>query len=197
MVVSGIFGIQPVVADPEATGSLDANPAQLVTPAGINRILEQKTLMFGVIALEDGELVALDGGIHRAAGHTARVLPDGSGRWERRVDTMGSDRRSGSGTLTLDAGERKRLNLWADAAWKLGDPANPWPPLDSGANPTVVRSPPPSVWAVLIRRGDVIRIVQGDTWIGKPDELVPLLDWLRERVDAAAGGERIVPSRSE
>ena len=42
------------------------------------------------------------------------------------------------------------------------------------------------VWAVAVRRGGSVRRVEGDAWTGSPDELRPLLDWLRKRVDGAA-----------
>jgi hypothetical protein len=158
---------------------------QAALESGRGAPLEKKTSMFGVIALEDGELAAMDGGTHGVSGHTARVLPDGSVRWERRVDSMGHDSNEGKGQVTLDAEERARLAGWADAAFELGGPAKPWPLPPPAGSPPAVNPPPPWCWAVLVRRGDEIRVVQGDTWTGTPPKLAPLLDWLRARVDAA------------
>ena len=146
-----------------------------------------KTRMFGIVPMADGELAAMDGGTHGVSGHTVRVLPDGTARWERRLDSMRPTGRAGSGALSLETGEPARIAAWAEEAWRLGDPAKPWPPPAAGGDhPFVPRPPPPWVWAVLVRRGDEVRSVEGSTWTGAPPELEPLLAWLRARVDAAS-----------
>jgi hypothetical protein len=176
-----LLSLTACAAADQAAPRSDMNTPAPSRPA----LLSQKTDMFGVIELAEGEVAVMDGGINRAAGHTVRVLPDGSGRWERRIDTMGNDQRKGRGELVLEKEELHRLKNWADEIWKFGDPANPWPPRKPGAGPPP--QPPPWVWAALVRRGDVVRMVQGDQWTGYPKELAPLIDWLRTRVDAAAG----------
>lgn len=149
--------------------------------------MEKKTNRFDVVSLEDGELVAMDGGTHGVPGHTVWVLPDGTARWERRVDSMGDDDREGEGIITPDAGEKSLLTAWANAAWNIGNPERPWPPPAPDGNPAWLNPVPPWVWAVLVRRGDEIRIVEGDTWTGAPPELEPLLDWMATRIDETCG----------
>jgi hypothetical protein len=148
--------------------------------------MKRKTRMFGEVEVGDGELVFMDGGTHGVPGHTARVAPDGTMRWERRVDSMGEDRNTGEGSLCLDDRERARLGGWAEAAFRLGDPGRPWPPpVPAEGPPSRPPEPPRYCWVVLLRRGAAIRAVEGDNWTGEPEELVPMMRWLVERVDRA------------
>ena len=160
-------------------------------PAGDSTVtVPVRTAMFGTLALADGEIVAWDGGTHGVAGHEVRVLPGGPARWVRRTGSFMPHGREGEGTFDLTPEERSRLSAWADAAWRLGDPARPWPARPKKGHAGPPPEPPRWVWVVAVRRGGEARAVEGDSWTGNPDELAALLDWLAKRVDALSEGAR-------
>jgi hypothetical protein len=153
-------------------------PLALAAAAGGKRSV--KLTYFGDVEVADGELVVMDGGIHGVQGHTLRVAPDGSARWERRVESLQPSGKPGAGSARLSADEAGRVKAWGDAVWPLGGKS--WyPPPDRG--------PPRWVWAIVLRRGDEIRALEGGATAppdGAPDAARPLLKWLVEKVDALA-----------
>ena len=136
-----------------------------------------KTVYFGEQPPAGFVAAVMDGGTHGVPGHTIAVASDGTGRWERRVDSMAASGERGSGVLELEAAEWTRLRAWLDVAWELagGERARFFGPISAG--------PPRWVWAVAMRRAEVVRVVEGGTPGSRdgPQELAPLLEWLRAK----------------
>lgn len=138
---------------------------------------EVKVPYFGTVAVADGELVVQDGGSHGVQGHTLRIGPEGRATWERRVEGLRPQGSAGAGSFTPNEDELRDLAGWAETAWDLC--ARPKPPRAPSTQA------PRWVWAVVVRRGNEARwLADGDH---APDELRPLLDWLRKRVDGLGG----------
>lgn len=139
-----------------------------------------KLAHFGEIALADGDTVVVDGGTHGVSGHTLGVRASGTVEWARRVGTTGPRGAVGAGTTTLDDATRAQVTAWIDEAW-IHAANNPTPSTRAPG------APPRWVWAIAMRRGDEVRVVERDPAIADPPtELAPLLDFLRDAVDKAA-----------
>jgi len=141
-----------------------------------------KTVFFGEVETDGVALAVMDGGTHGVQGHTIVVGSGGAAAWDRRLDSLRPRGRAGHGGLELTDDERRQIEGWSSAAWDAAGPRgrtsfflDPWDP------------PPRWVWAVVVRRGDEARLVEGSA-IGRlhgplPPPLRALLDWLVHRVD--------------
>lgn len=139
-----------------------------------------KLAHFGEVTLADGDVVIVDGGTHGVSGHTLAFRRSGVVEWARRVGTMGPRGAVGAGTMTLDDATRATAAGWLDEAWVYAA-NNPTPSTRAPG------APPRWVWAIAMRRGDEVRVVERDPAIADPPaELSPLLDFLRDAVDRAA-----------
>ena len=146
--------------------------------------LAARASYFGEILLDDGDVALMDGGTHGVSGPTVEARADGSARWARRVDSMAPRGTVGGGPLTIAPSDRGRLIAWVDAAWqRAGQPVGPTQGPPSG--------PPRWVWAIAMRRGDEVRVLEGGA-TGRPDaEIAPALDWLSSVVDQAAADAHV------
>jgi hypothetical protein len=173
-----------------ACWSGDAPPPATTTTTAKEPVMPRSTkpmtvkpAMFGDVTIEDGAIHLMDGGIHGVQGHTIVVPPDGTRvTWERRVDGMQPSGKAGNGTIDLMRDELGRVRAWADAAWKLA-------PMGRKSFADPADGVPRWVWAIVVRRGDEIRVLDGGG-MSPPDdapaETKSALAWLIERVDAAA-----------
>ena len=140
-----------------------------------------KLSYFGGVAIRDGELILMDGGIHGVQGHTLAVAPDGAGRWERRVDSFRPSGKPGAGTFKPDKDELARARAAADRLWVAAEKKSArsfFAPLGHG--------PPRWVWAIVLRRGDEVRALEGGAVTrtdGAPEDARVLLQWMIDRVD--------------
>lgn len=131
---------------------------------------------FGTVAVGDGELVVQDGGTHGVQGHSLRIGPEGRATWERRLEGLRAQGSAAYGSFVPSEDELRDLASWADVAWDLC--ARPKPPSRPPQQPRWV-------WCVVVRRGNEARwLADGDS---APDELKPMLDWLRRRIDGLGG----------
>lgn len=144
--------------------------------------IDVKTRYFGTVSVADGAVAIMDGGTHGNAGHTIVAAPDGAATWARRIDSMRPDGVAGKGDFELSADEHERLRVWADDVWDYAGPDSTemFPPVEKGA--------PRWVWAIVVRRGDEVRVLQGGSIAplrgGLPDAAQQLLEWVGDRVDA-------------
>lgn len=142
-----------------------------------------KTSMFDEIAIDDGAIHLADGGIHGVQGHTLVVPASGAAKWERRLDSMRPSGKAASGTLKLSADEAKQLRAWADKLWDLA-------PNGTASFDTDLKDGPPRwVWVIVLRRGEQVRVLSGGNIAppkGAPEPAKATLEWLIQRVDAAA-----------
>lgn len=150
-------------------------------PAGTKTV---KVSMFGQVAIADGAIILMDGGIHGIQGHTLSVPSAGATTWERRLDGMYPNGKAGSGSVELDAAELTDLRTWADGMWKLAAKGSVSfdPPREHGV--------PHWVWAIVLRRGDEVRVLDGGGMSppdNAPDPVKQALEWLVKRVNALSG----------
>jgi len=139
-----------------------------------------KLTFFGEVTLADGELAVMDGGTHGVQGHTVVLGPDGGAAWERRLEGMSPSGKPGSGSFRPTHEELGRLGAWSERIWELAA-------RDVRFYPSIHHGPPRWVWAIVLRRGDETRALEGGAiprGQGAPEEARPLLDWMVERVDA-------------
>jgi len=139
--------------------------------------------MFDEVAIDDGAVLIMDGGIHGVQGHTLAIPATGAVQWERRLDGMQPSGKAGKGEFALTADEARRVAMWRDQLWKRAPTGN------------ASFSPPPSegvprwVWAIVLRQGDQARVLSGgamESPAGAPSEAADALRWLVTRVDAAS-----------
>lgn len=173
----------PVATDAETaeTPTMPTTPATPTTPSTTTKTV--KVPMFSDVAIEDGAIHLMDGGIHGIQGHTLVIPASGDVKWERRLDGMQPNGKAGAGTITLTADEAKRLRGWADGLWKLA-------PKGSARFDGKDRSDIPRwVWGIVLRRGDEVRVLSGGG-MSPPDNAVDpaksALEWLDRRVDTAS-----------
>ncbi len=136
--------------------------------------------MFGEVTINDGELLLMDGGIHGVQGHRLRVPPTGAAAWDRSVDSFHPSGKAGAGELVLTSEERATLKGSADALWELA--ANGQTSFDQ----PIEKGPPRWVWAIVLRRGDEVRVLSGgdvQSPAGAPEAAKSVLTFLVERVD--------------
>jgi hypothetical protein len=132
---------------------------------------------FGRIEVPEEGIVLRDGGTHGNAGH--ELIIDGTScRWMRSSDGLYPSP-TGEGALELTAEERSWLDGWADAVWSSFGEARVRDEFDRQAP-----EPPRWVWTIALRRGDNIRLIEGDTM---PPLVSPALKWLKDRVDGLCG----------
>lgn len=146
-----------------------------------------KLSYFGEVSIPDGALAVMDGGIHGVSGHTVVVGADGVATWERRLDSLQPIGRVGSGRFQLTAEELSRVARWRDRAWETAAGERLF---FSGARADQPPPVPRWVWAVVVRRGDEVRTLEGGSirpTEGAPDGVRDLLEWLIRRVDGLAG----------
>lgn len=137
-----------------------------------------KTVYFGDVALVDGEWTLTDGGTHGVSGHTVTVHPDGSAVWDRRVDSLFPKGKVGNGSFAPTPAELKTLARWRKKLWKKAA-AGTFKAF--GYERAKAPPPPPNwVWAIVMRQGSEVRVVEGSEDLA---EAKPALDWLRKRVD--------------
>lgn len=138
-----------------------------------------KPAYFGEVSLDDGGVALMDGGIHGVQGHTLIVNRGKPAQWERRTESLQPSGKPGKGTVVLDMAELAELQKWSDEAW--GKAGRYYPPIEQG--------PPRWVWAIVLRRGGVTRILEGGETSptnGAPAAARPMLEWLIARVDKLA-----------
>jgi hypothetical protein len=139
--------------------------------------------MFGDVTIDDGAVSIMDGGIHGVQGHTIVIDRAGAATWERRLDGMQPNGKPGKGTFTPTADELAKVRAAANALWDQAASGH------ASFNAPIENGPPRWVWAIVIRRGDEVRYVDGGNLTsptGAPAEAKPILEWLRTRVDALA-----------
>jgi hypothetical protein len=142
-----------------------------------------KVSMFGDVAIADGAIHVMDGGIHGVQGHTLVIAATGAASWERRLDGMRPSGKAGAGQVQLTADEAARVRGWADELWELA------PAGKASFDQPIERGPPRWVWAIVLRRGDQVRVLSGGgiaSPTGAPGPAKSVLEWLVTRVDAAA-----------
>jgi hypothetical protein len=138
------------------------------------------TAMFGDVAIADGAIAIMDGGIHGVQGHRIVIDPAGAATWERRLDGMQPSGKAGKGAFAPAADELARARDAAAKLWELA------PQGRRSFSAPIEDGPPRWVWAVVLRRGDEVRVVDGgsiDSPQGAPGPARPLLEWLVKRVD--------------
>jgi hypothetical protein len=148
--------------------------------AGGDQAGSVKLSYFGEVAIADGEVAVMDGGIHGVQGHTLRIDRDGGGRWERRVESLQPSGKPGAGTFKPSPDELKSLRAWADRLWSAAGTkgGSYFPPPDRG--------PPRWVWAIALRRGGEVRTLEGGAMAptdGAPADARELLAWTIAKVD--------------
>jgi hypothetical protein len=142
-----------------------------------------KVPMFNDVAIEAGAIHLMDGGIHGVQGHTLVIPASGDAQWERRLEGMQPSGKAGSGKLALTAAETSKLHGWSDGLWDLAPKGTARfdMPIDTGV--------PRWVWAIVMRRGDEVRVLSGGDMSspdGAPEPAKSALAWLVTRVDAAS-----------
>jgi hypothetical protein len=143
-----------------------------------------KVPMFNEVSIADGAIHLMDGGIHGVQGHTVVLAATGSATWERRLDGMQPSGEAGAGQLELTADEAAQVRGWAEGLWALA------PTGKASFDPPIEQGPPRWVWAIVLRRGDEVRVLSGGAIAsprGAPDPAKSALEWLQARVDAASG----------
>ena len=156
-------------------------PAIATTPSALSKVV--KVPMFGEVSIADGAIVMMDGGIHGVQGHTITIPATGHATWERRLDGMQPNGKAGAGQLDLAVDEANRLHGWVDGLWQLAPAGN------ASFDPPINNGPPRWVWAIVLRRGDAVRVLSGggiSSPTGAPDPAKSVLEWLVTRVDAAS-----------
>jgi hypothetical protein len=156
-------------------------PPTTATPSGSMKTV--KVSMFGGVSIADGAIAVMDGGIHGVQGHTLVIPASGNATWERRLDGMQPIGKAGSGQLALTADEATRWHAWADELWKLA------PTGKAAFDAPISNGPPRWVWAIVLRRGDEVRVLSGGAIAsptGAPEPAKSVLEWLVARVDAAS-----------
>jgi hypothetical protein len=110
---------------------------------------------FGEIAIDDGALVLADRGNGDERVHYMTVSRDFHGTKRSRADKPGAPSGVQTGTFPIDASERDWVRSWIEAMW----------PIAPSGRRTFKKPPPdgPTVyeWAIVMRRGDQVRIVEG------------------------------------
>jgi len=136
-----------------------------------------RTAFFGDNDAHDGGISLMDGGVHGVQGHTIYLPVTGEARWERRIDSVGPSGKAGGGMFLPTDEERARALAWGDELWELAAQKKSY---------QAINEPPRWVWAIVIRRGDELRLIEGGavTWGShEPSPLSEALAWLRDRVD--------------
>lgn len=127
-----------------APGPLPAANVRIVTVAP-----------YGEITIDDGAIVLMDHGNGDQRVHVMTISRDYHGAklsWDDLAGPRSDVRR---GTFPIDSDERAYIQSWAQRLWQLapeGRRSFPRPP-GSGT--------PPFEWAIVMRRGDEVRIVDG------------------------------------
>jgi len=142
-----------------------------------------KVAFFGEVSLDVGGTAFMDGGTHGVAGHSLVIDANGNTSWERRTGSVEPTGKEGKGSITLGSAEQERLGVWTEKLWQLAGAGTRefYPPIEEG--------PPRWVWAIVIRRQDETRILEGGGLPGSADAPEPArepLQWLAERVDGLA-----------
>jgi hypothetical protein len=138
--------------------------------------------MFGNVAIADGAIAIMDGGIEGIQGHTVVLPATGSPTWARRIEGLQPAGKPGEGTLTLSSEEGARWRGWSDPLWALA-------PNGSASFLTATSEGPRWVWAIVMRRGPEARVLTGggiEPGSGAPEPARSALAWLVQRVDAAS-----------
>lgn len=142
-----------------------------------------KVAMFDEVSIADGEIQVMDGGIHGVQGHTLVIPPSGPTTWGRRLDGMQPNGKAGTGKLELTADEATQLRGWADGLWQLA------PSGQASFDAPINNGPPRWVWAIVLRRGEEVRVLSGGAIVsptGAPPPAKAVLEWLVSRVDTAS-----------
>ena len=141
---------------------------------------------FGEVTIADGACALMDGGIHGVQGHTLVVEASGDATWERRLDGMQPSGKAGSGRFRASAAEKARLHNWSDQLWQLASGGK------KSFDPPIEQGPPRWVWAIVLRRGDEVRVLDGggiSSPTGAPEPAQGALHWLVSRVDELSAAE--------
>lgn len=149
-------------------------------PAPAPRPMTIETSSFGPVTLPGNGASFMDGGTHGCIGHTLTVDNDRTATWEQRLDSMGDPSDcSGSGRRTLGDEDWSAYLRLSAALWDLAEK----PP--EGERYFDV---PRYQWALVVRRGDEVRVFQGPPsgypWAEPATEAKAVLDWMAERVAA-------------
>ncbi|MEZ4445041.1 MAG: hypothetical protein R3B72_38565 [Polyangiaceae bacterium] len=140
---------------------------------------EVRTSFFGKVPIADGEIAIMDGGIHGVQGHTLRIPAKGPAHWQRRVDSLQPHGKPGEGDVELTPDELNAIDR--NALWQRAAPGS-----TTEFFPPVAHGPPRWVWAIVLRRGKEIRLLQGGaTTVGDlaPPEAKAALTWVQNEVD--------------
>ena len=83
----------------------------------LGKVMKVATSRFGDVAIEDGQLVIMDGGTHGVQGHTLIVDADGTARWEYRPEGLRPEGEASSGRTRLSKKERGLVRGARDLVW--------------------------------------------------------------------------------
>jgi len=167
---------------PEAPPNEPSGPETNV-PALSSNPMSVTTLYFNEIEIADGALAVMDGGTHGVQGHTVVINAGGRATWERRLEGLRPQGSPGSGSFVLGNDERALQRTWSNTVWDMAGPSG-----RARFFGDISEGPPRRVWAVVLRRGDEVRVVEGGKAFSphSPEPLQPLLAWLVRRVDELA-----------
>ena len=139
--------------------------------------------MFDDVAIEAGAIHMMDGGIEGVQGHTLVIPASGDATWARRLEGMQPSGKAGSGKLALTADDTAKLRGWSDGLWQLA------PKGKASFDMPIGDGVPRWVWAIVMRRGDEVRVLSGGNMSppdGAPEPAKSALQWLGTRVDTAS-----------
>jgi hypothetical protein len=155
-----------------AAAPIPANRSVATAPVLLSRTVSVPE--FGEVAIEDGALQLMDRGSGDGRVHVITVSRAGATKssWD---DKPGSPVHVDTGAIVISGEERTQLRSWAEQLWQLAP----------GGRRSFSTSPPdgkpPYLWAIVVRRGDEVRMVDGGALDGtstQPDILEGVVDFL-------------------
>jgi len=155
-----------------AAPSAPANRAAETAP--VSKLKTVTVQEFGEVAIEDGVLQLMDRGSGDGRVHVITISRAGATKssWD---DKPGAPVHVITGSIQISDEERTQLRSWADQLWQLAP----------GGHRSYVGPPPDGtpryVWAIVVRRGDEVRVIDGGASGGpspQPDILEGVVDFL-------------------
>jgi hypothetical protein len=125
---------------------------------------------FGDVSVEDGELKLMDHNNGDGRVHVMTVSRDYRGAKLSWADRPGPRTDVNTGTFPIDADERAQIQAWSQQIWQLAPSGRrSFPKLPDAK---------PYEWAIVMRRGDEVRVVEGGASDTQPDRIEEAVDFL-------------------